>query len=80
MNQHDLVKQATEILSTYADIQTRPMKYAHDDELQWKKYDFPRLAAILDELHILTDPRLAEDIETQEGQLELEYEHREVMV
>lgn len=74
MIQHDLVNQATEILATYADIQNRPMKYAHDDELQWKKYDFPKLAAILDELHILTDPQFAKDIENPEGQETLNHE------
>jgi hypothetical protein len=75
MNPHELVKQATEILATFADIQNRPMKYAGEDEQHWKKYELPKLAAILDELHIQTDPQFAEDIENQEGQLQLNYEH-----
>jgi hypothetical protein len=79
MNQHELVKQATEILADYTAIQNKPMKYAGEDEQHWKKYELPKLAAILDELHIQTDPEFAEDMENQEGQRQLNYEYERVL-
>jgi hypothetical protein len=68
MIQHELVKQATEILAIYRSIQNRPMKYAHEDEAHWKKHELPKLEGILDELHIQTDPQFAEEVESKEAQ------------
>jgi hypothetical protein len=79
MNQHELVKQAIEKLADYTAIQNKPMKWAGEDELHWKEYELPKLAAILDELHIQTDPQFAEDIENQEGQQQLNHEYERVM-
>jgi hypothetical protein len=76
MNQHELVKQATEILADYTAIQNKPMKWAGEDEQHWKKYELPKLAAILDELYIQTE--FAEDVENREGQQQLNHEYERV--
>lgn len=80
LTDHELVCAQIEIIATLLDIQKRAMKYAVEDELDWKRTELPKLEHIMDELHWRTNPEnnteYAAEVKAQEDQLELHFEHQ----